>query len=300
MSFTIILGFVFGILSALFFALYMVPQKLAKQDTATFLWWMSLGVLVTALAPYVLVGCPLRADWTQRGLGLLCGAIWGLGTMSFAAGIARIGLAQATPIKNTTGVLGTLVGLIALNERKTTDPLLCLIGSVAIVFAAIVIGATGSANGAKRSSRAGVLFSLGAAVCYASYLYPLKQVVAAIDLWEFSPWMAAGIVFVAGIAVLVKRNGIRDVRVQPPRAVGLAMLGGAAWTIALFCLIAGMNHANLAIAWSLAQLNTVPAVFIGMFLFHEVAWRTQWLKVTIGLLAATVGTILLGLSKYGR
>lgn len=298
MSFPLILGFIFGILSALFFAFYMVPQKLVRQNTPTFLWWMSLGVLITSLIPYIVVGCPLHADWPQRGMAILCGIIWGLGTMSFAAGIARIGLAQATPIKNTTGVLGTLVGLIAFAEWKTTEPISCLLGSVAIVLAAILIGATGREDTTRRSSFTGVLFALGAAVCYASYLYPLKQVVTAIGYWEFAPWMAIGILFTACGAVLLTRGSLHETFTQRPNAVLGAMLGGASWTIALFCLAASMDYANLAIAWSLAQLNTVPAVFIGMYLFGEVHWGMHWRKITLGLLVAIVGTLLLGFSKH--
>jgi glucose uptake protein GlcU len=297
MSVTLILGFIFGILSALFFAFYMVPQKIVRQDTPTFLWWMSLGVLVTAAIPYVALGCPMHADWAARGTGLFCGVVWALGTLSFAAGIMRIGLAQATPIKNTTGVLGTLVGLIAFAEWRTTDPILCLLGSVAIVLSAILIGAT-TPTEPRPPSAAGVLFALGAAVCYATYLYPMKLVLELeqVSDVEFTIWMAAGIFGLTTTTVLATRRA-PTVLAQPPRAALMAMLGGVSWALALFCLAASINYAGLAIAWSLAQLNTIPAVFIGMFTFHEVRWTTQWRKITLGMIAAVIGTILLALSK---
>lgn len=295
MSLTVILGFIFGILSALFFACYMVPQKLVRQQTPTYLWWMSLGVLVTALIPFAMLGFPMHADWPARGTALLCGIVWALGTLSFAAAIARIGLAQATPIKNTTGVLGTLVGLVVLSEWRTTDPILCLLGSVAIVGSAIVIGAA-TPSTPRPTSAIGVCYALGAAVCYASYLYPMKRVLQQVSYVEFTLWMAAGILLMSTVNVLVTRH-LRDVLAQPPRAALLAMLGGVSWALALFCLAAGLNYAGLAIAWSLAQLNTVPAVFIGMFAFHEVRWASQWPKITLGLVAAVAGTLLLALSK---
>lgn len=297
MQMTIILGFVFGMLSALFFALYMLPQKLGKIDHTTYIWTMGVGVLITALIPYVWMGCPHASTWPQRGYALLCGVVWGVGTLAFATAIHRIGLALATPFKNTTGVIGTLVGLLLFHEYKTTNPWLALGGSILIVVAAILIGQTGHADTPRRSVLAGIGFSLIAALCYASYLYPMKIVVKAIGYWEFTPWMAAGILLTATVAVLARPGGVRAFRAYSPRLLASSLLGGMAWTIALFCLAASMDMVDLSVAWSLAQLNTVPAVFFGIVLFHEVHVPSHWRTLAIGLLAATVGTILLGFSK---
>ncbi len=293
----IVLGFVLGILSAVFFALYMVPQKFIKVDNTTFLWAMGIGVLICALVPYAIMGCPHRATLPMLGAAVTCGVVWCLGTLAFAAGIQRVGLALATPMKNTTGVLGTLVGLVAFAEWRTTSPVWCLLGSVLIVCAAIVIGVSGKAETPRRATLAGMGFALLAACCYASYLYPLKRTVAAIGYWEFAPWMAVGIVIMASIAVLARPGGLRDFRRCPLRDFAISALGGVSWTIALFCLIGSMALVGLSVAWSLAQLNTVPAVALGIVFFHEVPVRTHWPKLALGLLAATVGTILLGISQ---
>ena len=292
----LIIGFALGILSALFFTVYILPQKLARADTTTYLWMLGVGVMVTALVPYVIVGCPHAATGLERGAGLLCGVVWGIGTLCFAGSVDRIGLALAAPFKNTTGVVGTLVGLILLQEWKTTDPILCTIGSILIVAAAIVIGMTGKTDAPKRSA-VGVAMALGAAVCYSSYLYPMKLVVARIGYWEFIPWMAAGILLTATFAVLGRPGGLRDFVSYAPRVYLFSLLGGVAWTLALICLSASMVMVDLSVAWSLAQLNTVPAVFLGILVFREIRFRDHKAKIIIGLLAATIGTVLLGMAK---
>ena len=297
MPYHFILGFVLGILSAVFFACYMLPQKLMRMDNTTFLWIMSTGVLVTALIPYVLVGCPHRATPAQIGLSVLCGLIWCLGTLCFASAIQRIGIAVATPIKNTTGVIGTLIGLLILQEWQHTKPVPCLLGSVLIVAAALIIGQTNRAEVSRRSLVAGVIFALLAAIGYASYLYPLNLVVKAIGYWEFAPWMALGILLMATVTLLVRHRGMRELRRWTPRQFMGAMLGGGSWTVALFALVASMQYVGLSISWSLAQLNTLPAVGFGIVLFHEISPRTHWPKLLLGLLAAGVGTVLLGLAK---
>lgn len=293
----IILGFALGILSAIFFAFYMVPQKLTRMDTVSYLWVMAIGVLCTSLVAYGLAGFPQHATLVHKGLAIMCGLVWGVGTMAFAGAIARIGLTSATPIKNTTGVIGTLVGLVLFQEWRTTDPALALGGSLLIVASAIVIGMTGDEDTPHKATLGGILLALLAALCYASYLYPMKQALQAINTWEFAPWMAVGILITATIAVTVRPGGWRAVRAYPPRHHGLALLGGVAWALALFSLAVSMLKVDLAVAWSLAQLNTLPAVFMGIVVFHEVHWRTHWPKIMLGLLAATIGTVLLGWAK---
>ena len=303
-----IIGFAIGMLSAFFFALYMLPQKFGKVDHTTYLLSMGVGVMLTALLAELLMhilaptpaNFPHASNWTQRELALLCGVVWGVGTLSFAAAIQRIGLALATPFKNTTGVIGTLVGLLLFQEYKTTDPWLALSGSVLIVALAIIIGRTGRADTPRSSVSSGIGFSLLAAVCYASYLYPMKIVVKAIGYWDFTPWMGAGILLTAIAAVLLRSGGLQALRTYSPRVLANSLLGGAAWTIALLCLAASMKMINLSVAWSLANLNTVPAIFFAIAFFREVHLPTHWRTLTIGLIAATLGTLLLGWSMGHR
>ena len=96
-------------------------------------------------------------------------------------------------------------------------------------------------------------------------------------------------------AVLLRPGGLRAFRATIPPAYSLAsLLGGTAWTVALLCLAASMKMIDLSVAWSLAQLNTIPAVFFGIAFFREVHLPTHWRTLTLGLLAATVGTFMLG------
>jgi glucose uptake protein GlcU len=293
----IILGFILGIVSAVFFAFYMVPQKVLKLSTTTYLWWVGLGMLGTSLLPWIAVGCPHRGDWRQHLLAMLCGMVWAVGTMCFSAGIHRIGLALATPFKNTTGVFGTLVGLYFLQEWKTTNPWLCLAGSMLVVLSALLIGAAGNGDVPKRANLLGIVGALGAALCYASYIAVLKGVVEAVGYWEFAPWMGIGITATAGLGVLLRPGGLHDARTVTARQGMIALLGGVSWILALYALVISMHLVDLSVAWALAQLNTIPAVILGIAVFREVRFRANWLKITAGLLAATVGTVLLGLSK---
>ncbi len=297
MSLEIVLGFTLGLVSAVFFAFYMVPQKLVVIETPAYLWVMSVGVLLTTAIPWAATGFPLAHSWVEPGYGLLCGVGWMLGTLAFAAGIKRLGLALATPIKNTTGVLGTLVGLLIFQEWRNTNPWLCFAGSVLVVTAAIVIGQTGKAKVSQHANIAGIIFALLAALAYASYLVPMKLAMKNIGVYAFAPWMAIGMVIMATVILLTQRGRLKLVLGYAPRVYFLSLLGGACWAIAFLTMAISVNYVGLSIAWALCNLNTVPAVFLGILAFHEISFRQQWVKITIGLLAAVAGTLLLGLSK---
>lgn len=293
----LIIGFLLGVLSALFFALYMVPQKVVNIDTTTYLWAVGAGVFIAACIAYALAGFPHTATLREQGLAVTCGLIWGLGTLAFAASIKRIGLALATPIKNTTGILGTLVGLVGFGEWRTTNPWLCLSGSLLIVASAIAIGLTGDRRLSRRASGVGIMLALVAALCYASYLYPFRLVLAAMGYWQFSLWMSVGILTTTTLAVLVRPGRLALFRSYPLRSYLLSALGGVSWISALYCLAASMELVDLSVAWSLAQLNTLPAVLIGIVVFREVHFPSHWRSITAGLAMAVLGTVLLGFSK---
>jgi glucose uptake protein GlcU len=297
MSSSVTLGFIFGLLSAVFFALYMVPQKITRVNTTAYIWVMSLGVLAGAVGCWAVAGFPSFGTWGSRIDGLLCGVGWALGTTFFSAAIRRIGLSLATPIKNTTAVLGTLVGLVVLQEWRTTDPQLSALGSLLIVAAAILIGYTGDADVPLKQTWKGILYALAAALAYASYLVPLKRALATIGYWAFTPWMALGITVTATVVLLAQPGGLRSLNAWSLRSHSLSLLGGLAWVTAFLCLAASINLSGLAIAWPLSNLNTLPAVALGLLVFREVDMRKQWPKLLIGLGAALVGTVLLGMAR---
>ena len=124
MPIPIIAGFILGMLSAFFFALYMLPQKFGKVDHTTYIWSMGIGVLHHRLARLSSScissrrrGRISRCPATGGSASWPCSAAWSGGSARcpFAAAIQHIGLALATPFKNTTGIIGTLVGLLALS-----------------------------------------------------------------------------------------------------------------------------------------------------------------------------------------
>jgi glucose uptake protein GlcU len=144
---------------------------------------------------------------------------------------------------------------------------------------------------------AGVAFSLFAAVAYASYGVPMKRALQVTTYWEFTPWMALGICITATALLLTRRQGISTLRAYPIRDRAVALLGGVSWTLAFYALAASMQLVDFAVAWTLSNLNTVPAVFLGIVAFREVDWRTHRARILLGLGAATLGTVFLALAK---
>jgi len=172
-----LIGFGFASAALILFGLYMVPRKLTRLRDLPFVLSMCLGVVVSTTAASLLMhGVPLlSADPHSELLAFLCGPVWYLGVLFYTISVTRMGLTLATPIKNTTAVLGNLIGLVYFAEYRETHPLPAVVGSLLVVVSAWIISRT-SENHERRStlSAAGVGAALAAAVFFASYTIPFR------------------------------------------------------------------------------------------------------------------------------
>ncbi len=267
------------------------------MNTPVYLAVMTPGAFVSAWICWVLSGTVSHSTWAQRLTAMGVGAVWAVGTYCFAAGISNIGLTLATPIKNTTAVLGTLVGLFALNEWKTTDPVYCITGSILVALAATLISFTRDEQTHHKTISKGILLSLSAACCYASYLVPMRKTAFAMGYLDYTCWMTAGMIILTWLVTIFTRNEMIELKKYSRKDFILALSGGVAWSVGFITLCASFELIDLSVAWSLSNLNTVPAVLVGILIFKEVDWQKRKRLIIPGLIAAAVGTVFLALAK---
>jgi glucose uptake protein GlcU len=275
----------------------MVPQKINRMNTPVYLAVMTPGALATALICWFISGATSHSTWSQRLTAMGIGAVWAVGTYCFAAGIANIGLTLATPIKNTTAVLGTLVGLFALNEWRTSNPIYCIAGSVLVALAATLIGFTRDEATHQKTVTKGVLLSLAAACCYASYLVPMKHTVFAMGYLDYTCWMTLGMIILTWLVTIFTPSEINELKTYSKKDFLWALSGGVAWSFGFITLCASFELIDLSVAWSLSNLNTVPAVLVGILIFKEIDWQKRKRLIIPGLIAAAIGTIFLAMAK---
>ena len=185
-----------NLLAMVLFGLYMVPRKVCGLRDFDFVLSMSVGAVVTTQAVQFAVhhGSLPPASVTGAWLAFSCGPIWALGILFYTLSVSQMGLALATPIKNTTAVLGTLIGLLVFSEWRQTSPFPAMVGSVLVVGCAVVLGRCGEQS-EKRScvTPLGVVYALLAAVFFAAYTIPLRLAQKdSVDSYELLALMGLG------------------------------------------------------------------------------------------------------------
>jgi glucose uptake protein GlcU len=296
-----LIGYGLATLALVFFGLYMVPRKLTGLRDLPFVLSMSVGIVLTnTVASLLLFRTPLR-DGGQAGHGyaLLCGPLWYAGVLFYSISVSRMGLTLSTPIKNTTAVLGAVIGLVVFAEWRETKPIEALIGAILVVVSAIIISRTGE-NDCRRScvTPTGIVAAIGAAIMFASYTIPFKLAQGAgVDTVTLIGYMGWGILPTAALAFAALDRDWRGWWHRAPREHLYAGLCGALWVVASIAMGEAIRRIGLAITWPFTNLNTIVTVACGIVFFHEINARKFWKVLLAGLVVGVLGVALLGLAR---
>ncbi len=295
------LGFSLALVAMVLFGLYMVPRKFSRLNDFGFVLTMCLGAAVTTQAGQFIVHGGHLPPVSARGawLAFSCGPIWSLGILFYTLAVSQMGLTLATPIKNTTAVLGTVVGLAAFSEWRQVQPVVALAGSLLVVACAILLARTGERAGARSfATPAGVLFALLAALFFATYTVPLKLAQAQrVDTYRLIAAMGLGTLAGSIPLTALFGGGWREWRRHAASDHLWAALAGAIWALATIAMAEAIRRIGLALTWPLTNLNTVVTVAAGILVFHEVDPRKHARLIALAMLCAGVGTLLLGLAR---
>lgn len=294
-------GYGLATLALVFFGLYMVPRKLTALRDLPFALTMSIAVVASAmLISLFMYGTPLRdAAPAGRWLAFTCGPLWYVGALAYTVSVTRMGLTLATPIKNTTAVLGTLVGLIVFAEWRETRPLPAIAGALLVVLSAVLISQTGERNGRRSHlTTTGLIAAIAAAIFFASYTAPFKMAQqAGLDAVTLIGTMGLGILLAAVIAFAVADGNWQRWLFASPADHAWAGLCGVFWVIASLCMAGSIQRIGLAVTWPFTNLNAIVTVACGILIFREISVRKYWGLLTLGLVVGVVGVGLLGVAR---
>jgi glucose uptake protein GlcU len=306
-----IFGLIYAMFCAVFFGLYAVPRKYSKMGKYTFLLSMCIGVGVSTYALGALGEPGLSLNMEQVILSLLSGCIWTIGTFTFILSIDAIGIVKATPIKNLTGVMGAISGIVVFDEFTANQPLhiaYILGGSIFIAISAVVISRLypekekileGDRLDDRTAVIRGMILALIAAVSYSLYTAPGKMVYEGNGalMYLYIRYMGIGTALSSLIGFLVFDRDFRTWFKEPLKEHLIAALGGLIWAIAYFLVTLGIEAVGLAVAWPLGNLNTIVSVAYGVLVLREVNVKGQSLRIISGLALAVLGVWLIVLAR---
>jgi glucose uptake protein GlcU len=304
-------GFFLALVAMVLFGLYMVPRKLSRLRDFDFVLSMCIGtVIFTQIAR--LLAHPSSAQPMSLSANLLalsCGLVWTFGMLSYTLSVTQMGLALATPIKNTTAVIGTVFGLVIFAEWRETNAVLTLIGSVLVVACAIILARAGNGKAEETPPEnavhtrstvnpLGVFWALMAALGFAAYAVPFKFAQRmGMDSYTLTAQTGIGTLIGSALLFVIFSRGRRRWFRESLRDHFFAALCGAIWAAATITMAEAILRIGLAVTWPVTNLNTIVTVAAGIFWFHEIDARKHARTIVIAMLCATVGSLLLGVAR---
>jgi glucose uptake protein GlcU len=296
-------GILLAIASAFLFGFYMTPRKGSVLSDFQFPPSMAMGIVIAIATAAAVTGNlsfrPFEGEW----LAFLGGVLWGLGTSAYAASVRLIGLSRATPIKDSSTVLGVLVGTIFFREippmERPVQFMAALAGSVFIVSSALLLQLTlvPSNSTERRLKASGIALATSACLCHALYLMPAgRSLGLAPSVFAMLLPLSLGILAIMFVPCVFGSGLVSWLR-QPLAGHARAWLAGLLWSGGQILLWNAIARAGIAVSWGLCGLDNAIAIAYGIVVFKEIHVGKHRREVFLGLAACLLGTLLLSVSR---
>jgi len=290
------MGYLFAIISSLFFTAYVVPKKLSKQTPIRYSMFMGLGFFIVSLIMFCLnktlyynpKETLLNPILLLSGFG---GALWLLGSVFFLTAIDKIGLSRSNQWKNLQGPIGAILTLIFLSEFMQTKIIYIILAILSILMSAMLFTIRNSKE--KIVDKKGIIYAILSALFFG--INALIQKYATNNGLIYSQQVYfSGLVFVSSIVyLLVTEKNINVLKNIKARDNILGIIGGCTYFFASFFSTLAYKYIPGSIAFTIVQLNAVWTVLVGIIIFKEIDFKKHWLRILLGILLAIIGVIML-------
>lgn len=290
------MGYLFAIISSLFFTFYVVPKKISKQTPTKYSLFMGLGFFIISIIMYiinkVLVYNPqetlLNPILILSGIG---GILWLVGSIFFLTAIDKIGLSRSNQWKNLQGPIGAILTLVFLSEFIQTKVIYIILAIIFILVSAMLF--TIKNKGEKIVDKKGIIYAILSALFFGTNA--LIQKYATNNGLVYSQQVYfSGLVFISAfVYLLVKERNIKFLGDIKSKDNILGIIGGFIYFFASFFSTLAYKYIPGSIAFTIVQLNAVWTVLVGIIIFKEIDFKKNWLRIILGILLAIIGVIML-------
>jgi drug/metabolite transporter (DMT)-like permease len=291
-------GYLFAILSSLFFSLYVVPRKLSKLPAIYFSLLMSLGFFVSSVILYLckpLLG--FSEVWSPAlGWSVLAGVIWALGFVAFVRSIDSIGLTRSNQWKNLQGPIGVLLCLVILGEWATTNPWLAMVAGLAVFVSAVFLSVR-KENEDRKLRLAGIYLAMLSGLAFGVVTVINKYVTTEVGVYSQQVVWSFCIFLSLLFYILSRKNWFAQLRRIGQRDMALGLGAGLLYLGASFCMLQSYRSIPAAVGFTIIQLSAVWTILIGLFVFREINIKIHAARIALGFVFALAG---IGLLVFAR
>lgn len=290
------MGYLFAIISSLFFTFYVVPKKISKQTPTKYSLFMGLGFFIISIIMYIInkifVYNPqetlLNPILILSGIG---GILWLVGSVFFLTAIDKIGLSRSNQWKNLQGPIGAILTLVFLSEFIQTKVIYIILAIIFILISAMLF--TIKNKDEKIIDKKGIIYAILSALFFGTNA--LIQKYATNNGLVYSQQVYfSGLVFISAfVYLLVKERNIKFLKDIKSKDNILGIIGGFIYFFASFFSTLAYKYIPGSIAFTIVQLNAVWTVLVGILIFKEIDFKNNWPRIILGILLAIVGVIML-------
>lgn len=293
------IGIILALITAVFFALYIIPRKLSKLAPLQFNTLLALGFSIGSLLLYgvqTLFGNNEGLFNKPLLLAGLAGVLWAVAIMSLVKAIDGIGLARSNQWKNLQGPVGVLLSLIVLKEAQSVNPWLAMLSGLIIFSAAVALNIQ-PAKRVPHVNLRGVLLALLAGVMFGTVSMISKYVTDNAGVYSQNVWLSLSILSTLLIYQIATTRKINYRVFKSKREVMLGLASGLLYVAASTFMFLSFQRIEASIAFTIIQMHFIGVVGLGIFVFKEIEVRNNEFRIALGLLLAAMGVIVLAFAR---
>lgn len=290
------IGYLFALISSIFFSLYVVPRKFSKLSPVIFSFFMSLSFSFCSIILYLLQ--PIIKFHEIPSLVLLwsvgAGIIWATSFVLFISSIDAIGLSRSNQWKNLQSPVNTLLSLLILGEYAKTNPFFALLAAFAIFISALFFTITSKEN--KKQNVKGVYLATLSALGFGTVATIQKYVTSHVGVYSQQVVWSLSIAASLFLFILVT-NKIKNVFRIKLKEVYLGLGAGIIYLGASIFQLFSYQYIPASIGFTVIQLNALWTITIGILIFKEIDLKKYYKRVGLGFLFTILGILLLVLAR---
>lgn len=291
------LGYVYAIISSLFFSLYIVPRKLSKLPPELFSLLMSLGFFLGTTIIYFAFPTLHSSEQFIPALwwSVLAGLIWAISFISFVKSIDYLGLSRSNQWKNLQGPVGVVLAFLLLGESTQANPIFAIVAAIFVFLSALAFTIS---NGKEKiiEEHKGVVLALLSGLGFGSVAVIQKYITSSAGVYtQQIVW--SGTIFFSMLAYSFFKRSIFDLIKRPKKDILLSFLGGFVYLGASFFQLFSYKYVAASIGFTLIQMNALWTILIGILVFKEIDLQVHYRRVGMGLISAIIGIIILAFAR---
>ena len=296
---TVVLGYIFAILSSIFSALYVIPKKITKQKPIVYVMFMGIGFFIMSVLGYVFQKAVYNIEESILNPNLIFACIGGIvftiASTFVLTAIDKIGLAKANQWKSLQGPIGTFLILVLLSEFLTTKILFIVLAAIFLCTSAILF--TVKDENSKEIDKKGIIYALLAALFFGIFALIQKHLTNKGLVYSQHIYISLFIFISAFIFILLKEKSIKGLFKINNSDTILSLTSGILYYFVSYFSTLAYKYIPGSIAFMIHQLNAVWLFLLGVIVFKEINFKKNWIRLSIGLICSLIGIFMLLLAK---